>query len=175
MPYIQYDFERRMTDKTLAMIEKINAIVEELSAQGYTLTLRQLYYQLVARDVIPNTPQSYKRLGELVKDGRRCGLIDWNAIEDRTRNLQRLATWDDPADILNSVAWSYRLSRWDDQPYYIECWVEKEALAQVIEKACNPFHIPFFCCRGYTSDSEMWRAAGRLIKRMNEQLIITST
>jgi hypothetical protein len=92
------------TAKSLAMIEKANSIIIEYQAQGFTLTLRQLYYQFVARGLIDNRQTEYKRLGSVVKNGRRTGLIDWDAIEDRTRNMRFSASWDSPAEGIAAIA-----------------------------------------------------------------------
>lgn len=148
--------------KTLVMIDHANAIIDEYQQQGYDLTLRQLYYQFVSRDIIPNSQREYSRLGVVVSKARRAGLIDWDAITDRTRHLQRLATWDSPADLIQEDSECFRLDRWANQPYYVEVWFEKDALMGVFEVACQPLHVPYFSCRGFTSDSEMWRAAQRM-------------
>lgn len=86
MPLICYQDKNFRSDK-LALIDKINSVIEEYQRQGYSLTLRQCYYQLVARGIIENNERSYKNTGNLINDARLAGLIDWNAIEDRTRNL----------------------------------------------------------------------------------------
>lgn len=144
------------------VIDKANEIIGVYEAQGYQLTLRQLYYQFVARDLIPNRVQEYKRLGAIVNDARLAGRIDWEAIEDRTRNLHRLSSWNDPAHLVVSAAHQYRIDKWETQPYRVEVWIEKEALAGVFERVCDELNVPFFACRGYTSQSEMWVAAQRL-------------
>jgi hypothetical protein len=67
---------------TLAVIEQANAIIEEYASQDFRLTLRQLYYQFVARDLLEaNTLEQYKRIGRIIGTGRDAGLIDWDAIE----------------------------------------------------------------------------------------------
>ncbi len=149
------------------VIEQANEILEEYDGQGYILTLRQLYYQFVARDLIANKQSEYKRLGSIINDARLAGLVDWNHLEDRTRSLKDLGHWDDPADIIRSSLYSFRISRWDTQPFYVEVWIEKDALAGVFERICNELDVPYFSCRGYTSQSELWRAAIRLQKREN--------
>ncbi len=161
MPKICY-VEKNFRASTLQIINDANAIIRTYQAQGYELTLRQLYYQFVARDLLANTQKNYSRLGNIVNDARLAGLIDWNAIVDRTRNLKKLSMWDDPAEIISASARSYRTDKWSSQDYRIEVWIEKEALAGVFERVCNELEIPFFSCRGYTSQSEMWRAARRL-------------
>jgi len=161
MPKFAYT-EKAFTTATLDTIRDANTIIKEYQAQGFTLTLRQLYYQFVSRDLIPNTMKSYKRIGSVVNDGRLAGLIDWNAIEDRTRNLEAVASWFSPESIIDSAARGYRTDLWAEQPARIEVWIEKEALAGVFEPICNTLRVPYFCCRGYTSQSEMWTAAQRL-------------
>lgn len=137
---------------TLALIERANGIIGELQAAGYTLTLRQLYYQLVAR------------LGSILNDARLAGLVDWDAIEDRTRNLESVSHWSTPADIIDSAARSFRLDKWHNQPHRVEVWVEKDALVGVLEKACRPLDVAWFSCRGYTSQSELYSAGKRLAR-----------
>jgi len=142
----------------MAKVLKANEIIAEYQAQGFKLTLRQLYYQFVARDLIPNNMKSYKNLGSLINDGRLAGLIDWNAIEDRTRNLKSLSTWTQPQTIVRDSAYWYKRDLWSDQTNRPEVWIEKEALAGVIEGVCQGLRVSFFACRGYVSQSEMWDA-----------------
>ena len=144
------------------MIAQANEIIEAYSAKGFRLTLRQLYYQFVSRDLFPNTQQSYKKLGSAVNDGRLAGLIDWDAIEDRQRGVKVLASWDSPADIISSAARSFRIDKWAGQTYRPEVWVEKDALVGVMADVCNELQIPYLSCRGYTSQSTMWECAQRL-------------
>lgn len=164
MPKIQYK-EIRFQKKSLDLIELVNQVVDEYSAQGYELTLRQVYYQLVARGYIPNNERSYKNVGSLINDGRLAGLIDWHSVTDRTRNLRRESHWDNPADVIASARYSYNLDKWKGQPNYVEVWVEKDALVDIVGQACSPLDTPYFSCRGYTSQSEMWSAAQRFIRQ----------
>jgi hypothetical protein len=119
---------------------------------------------LCSRDLLPNKQQSYDRLGSIVSDARLAGLIDWNGIEDRTRETKVPSTWDSPEQILRAAASSFRYACWDDQPWHVEVWIEKEALAGVIEGICSELRIPHLACRGYTSQSEMWSSAQRLVR-----------
>lgn len=160
MPFIEYQ-EKRFHKKSLALIEIANQICHEYTSQGYTLTVRQLYYQFVARDHIQNTIKDYKNLASLINDARLAGLIDWEAIEDRTRNLEKLSTWDSPRDILEGCAKQFRFDYWDNQEFVVEIWVEKEALVGVIERIAFKYRCPYFACRGYASQSELWRAGQR--------------
>lgn len=164
MPKIQYK-AINFRQSSLDLIELINTVIDEYSRQGYELTLRQAYYQLVARGYIPNNERSYKNIGNLINDGRLAGLIDWNSITDRTRNLRNRAHWDRPQDVIYSAKYSYLLDKWEGQPNYVEVWVEKDALVDIVGQACYSIDTPYFSCRGYTSQSEMWTAAQRFRKQ----------
>ncbi len=160
MPTIAY-IEKKFQAKTLAVIQDANEIIDEYRAQGYDLTLRQLYYQFVARGLIANKQTEYNRLGEIIADARMAGYIDWLAIEDRTRNIKRQSHWSDPGDMMASARASFRLDHWEGQEHRLEVWIEKEALVGVIAGICNQLDVPYYACRGYVSLSEMWRAARR--------------
>lgn len=164
MPKIQYK-EINFRPKSLELIGLVNQVINEYKAQGYELTLRQAYYQLVARGYIPNNERSYKNIGNLINDGRLAGLIDWTAITDRTRNLRGNSHWSNPSDVIASAKYSYLLNKWKGQPNYVEVWVEKDALVDIVGQACRPLDTPYFSCRGYTSQSEMWSAAQRFIRQ----------
>lgn len=164
MPRIQY-IEKNFRADSLDLIRKVNEVVNDYHAQGYDLTLRQVYYQMVARDIIPNNQRSYKNLGNLINDARLAGLIDWNAIEDRTRNLRGNSHWKTPGEIVSSAAYSYHLDHWEGQENYVEVWVEKDALIGIVGQICETLDVNHFSCRGYVSQSEMWSAAGRLKRR----------
>lgn len=156
---------KRFNRSSVGVIETAESICSEYARRGLGLTLRQLYYQFVARGLIANSQAEYKRIGSIVSDARLAGLIDWNHIEDRTRNLRGVSTWDSPNQILNAVAAQYQTDRWADQPEYVEVWIEKDALVGVITNPCLRWHVPYFACRGYVSQSEVRSAGVRLAHR----------
>ncbi len=152
---------RNFSDGSLTLIDAANSIIDEYRAEGFTLTLRQLYYQFVSRDLIANKQTEYKRLGSIVNDARLAGLIDWDMIEDRTRNVRRSPSWSDPAEIVAAIAQQYQEDLWADQEFRVEVWIEKDALLGVIEPVCERWRLPYFACRGYSSQSEQYRAGKR--------------
>src|SRR5258708_1982254 len=162
--------ETKFRNATLAVIEQANHIITEFMNQGFVLTLRQLYYQFVARALIENRQSEYKRLGTIIKDGRRAGLIDWDAIEDRTREVHVHSSWDSPADIIDTVARQYREDLWQDQPYRPEVWIEKDALLGVIEGICTEWRVPYFACRGNNSEHLQYQAGKRFEEYLDEGL-----
>lgn len=159
---IKYE-KHRFIKRNRDLIERVNNIVEEYSRQGYGLTLRQTYYQLVARGIIENSDDSYERIGDLIGNARLAGLIDWNAITDRTRYLRGTSTNALPAQEIKWLARQFHISKWTNQPNYVEVWVEKDALIDVVGSACRDSDTRYFSCRGYCSLSEIWQAAQRFI------------
>jgi hypothetical protein len=172
MPKILYQPWKPGGD-ALDIIVQANAICTDYGNQGYDLTLRQLYYQFVARGLIPNTQQSYKRLGDIINKARLAGLLDWDSIIDRTRNLISNSHWRSPADIIRSAAQSFAIDKWSDQDMRVEVWVEKEALAGIVSQVAERHDCAWFSCRGYVSQSELWAAARRHLRYLqNGQRVV---
>jgi hypothetical protein len=172
MPKVQYLY-KNIRSSTWQIISQANKFIEEYQAAGYVLTLRQLYYRFVAADLISNEERSYKNLGNAINTGRLIGQIDWNAIEDRGRGLLTWNGWRSPESAMRSTAYKYRWNgKWRNQPAYVEVWVEKQALESVVGRACSKFEVPHLACKGYLSQSEMWRASGRVDQQINKETII---
>ncbi len=180
MPKICYK-KTRFNPATLLIIEQANLFIEDYATQGYILTLRQLYYRFIATDTFPrswidveynrrhrlpddtkNTLKNYKRFGSIISKGRIAGLIDWSAIEDRVRNLQSNSHWGSGKEILSAAAESFAFDKWAVQEYRPEVYIEKEALIGIIEPICRELDVSYFACKGYNSQSEMWRSAQRI-------------
>ena len=160
MPKIMYKAQRFSRDNVLK-IEHAEQIIREYQAQGFMLTLRQLYYQFVARGIIANSQKEYNKLGVVINNARLAGLLDWEAIEDRSRHVDHASSWSTSGDIVATAAMAFRLDRWTDQLERVEVWIEKDALAGVLTDVCDRYHVALLSNRGYLSQSEMWRAAIR--------------
>lgn len=153
--------EKRFQQKTLDVIKHAQEITEDYKRRGFVLTLRQLYYQFVSRDLLPNQHSEYKRLGSIIDDARQAGMLDWSTIEDRTRNVEKPNVWSSPESILKAVAEQYQENPWLNQECRPEVWIEKDALVGVIEGVCAEYRVPYFACRGYASQSEIYEAGKR--------------
>ena len=158
--------EKKFGADSETMIQTINTILLRYEEQGYDLSLRQLYYQLVQANIVPNTERSYKNVGTLVSDARLAGRIDWNMIKDRGREMTQNPHWADPATFVKEAAPQFRVDHWADQPCYVEVMVEKQALEGVLEPVCRSLDVPFTANKGYSSSSALYEAG----KRMAEHL-----
>lgn len=164
----------------MVVVSICSDIVDQYMKQGYRMSLRQLYYQCISRDVLPaswidreynlknnlqpdtkNTEKNYKRLGGVVGDGRLAGLIDWDGIEDRGREPSKHPEFNDIDHLVEVALSSYRLDRWQDQRNYVEIWVEKDALSGVLEPLCREYHVTLMVNKGYSSLSAMKESADR--------------
>lgn len=169
MQYIDCKFTKVNQDR----LNTINNIIEEYQKAGYTLTLRQLYYQLVSRDIIPNTKKEYDKLSRLVKNGRMAGLIDWGMIEDRVRVPYIPWSADSASDAIKSIAWQFRVDRQAEQGNYIEVWSEKDALSGILQQVTNEYHVHLMINRGYSSCSAMREAYLRVCEAINNEQKVT--
>lgn len=170
MAQIAYE-ERRFAAKTRAVIEQANEIMNEY---GGGMTIRQLHYQFVARDLYDNTKQNYKRLGDILRNARMAGLVDWDHIEDRTRGLYGKTTSSGPEAAIDRARFSYFEDVWDTQEVRLEVWIEKNALTGVISPTTSVNRIDYFPTIGYPSITSLKDAADRhkRINRRDQKVVV---
>jgi hypothetical protein len=157
--------------KSKELIVHCAKIITDYLGQGLRLTLRQLYYQLVSKNIIENKERSYKNLSSLVSDARLAGLLDWDAIEDRIRQPRMNSQFNDLSELCEAALYTYRLPRWNGQDNYVELWVEKDALAGVLAPLARQFHVTMMVNRGYSSQSAMYEAANRFKSAPREGIL----
>ncbi len=182
MPKIRYQKITFREPEKLAAISSANTLITDYLRQGYKLSLRQLYYQFVAKDLFPatktwtlvnskwvrdpggtkNAEPNYQWLGAVIADARMAGYMDWEAIEDRTRDIDAVPHWETAADILGASHRSFRVDKWTTQSHRLEVWVEKDAVEGIAKQAAHAHDVPIFSCRGYGSLSSLWASANRL-------------
>lgn len=146
-------------EDTLEIIVRMNKILAEYQGR---VSVRQLYYRFVAADLIPNSQKSYDRIQDIVTKARYAGLIDWDAIEDRNRSAQRPGEFESGAKALEKLIAGFRLNRWEGQLFYVEVWVEKAALVDILATISDIFHVTMLATRGYLSASTMKESADRI-------------
>ena len=161
-----------------AVIEHAVQLVAEYAEQGFRLTLRQLYYQYIARDLFPdswinreynakhglpeltkNTLVNYHRLSDILKRAREAGMLEWESIVDRLRNMYGPETYTSPQELARTLPEKYTRDLWAGQPKRVEVWVEKDALVEFVQMACEPLGMDYFPNRGYVSCSTIWDIA----------------
>lgn len=160
--------DKSFSETAEQLIKASNMILDEYRKQGYDLSLRQLFYQLVAHNVIPNRVEWYNKLGTVINDARLAGRIDWDMITDRGRVAAQAEQWMNPGNALRRAAKSFMFNKWHDQPIYIEVMVEKQALQGVLQPVCLGLGITFSANKGYSSASAFYQCSKRILKAIEK-------
>ncbi len=136
------------------------------------LTLRALYYQLVSLGMT-NSLQHYKRVVNAMIDARREGIVDYDQFSDRDRAMVGETRWQETLlheEIekakKNIEAWMeyYSKNRWENQPNYVEVFIEKKALEGVFARPCERHRVALGACKGYPSLTFLHEATQRFIE-----------
>ena len=165
---IAYKDSKNLRNSTRLLLNDVTRILDDYKNQGYKLTLRQLYYQLVSSDIIENKVQNYAKLSRILTDARLCGFVDWSIIEDRIRIPQRPSQWDSINELISAALSQYRKDRHYSQENYVEIWVEKDALSGILQPITEKYHLNLMVNRGYSSITAMWNASQRMQQAINE-------
>ena len=139
------------------------------------LTLRALYYQLVSIGMT-NSLQHYKRVVNAMIDARREGIVDYSQFSDRDRAMVGDTLWretvledeiEQAKESIQSWMTSYFKNRWENQPYYVEVFIEKKALEGVFVRPCRRHRVALGACKGYPSLTFLNEATQRFIEAEN--------
>lgn len=154
----------RFNRKSLKLLEQSKWILESFHQDGFSVTLRTLYYQLLGKNLIRNSRNDYQNLSNLITSARRSGQLDWSYITDETRRLDVLPHFESIGDILAAAAESYKIDLWRTQAHRVEVWCEKTAMAGVLLPTCRQYDVPFLSVRGQTSATAIHDAGLRIDK-----------
>lgn len=143
--------------KTQALLEA----GQEVLAAHHPMTVRQVYYQLVSRQVIENTRSQYQAVSGLLVEARKEGVIPWEWIEDRLRRPRPVSMWNSLADFAETARRAYRRNVWATQPHSLEVWLEKDALSGIFEDVLRPYGVTLNVGRGYDGWDSIHNAAQR--------------
>ncbi len=125
----------------------------------YPMTQRQLFYRLVSSGTIEKKESEYNAVLERTKRMRLSNRIPFNWIADNTRWMRKPRTYSSLRKMLKGQQALYRRSLWDNQPNYVECWSEKDALSGVFYEETEKYDVPLMVTRGYSSLSYLKTAA----------------
>lgn len=159
--------EKKISLKNLQLLEHILHTIDTYTADGYRLTSRQICYQMLTKNFIAGS--EFKKTATLISNARLAGLIDWDAIEDRSREMVCNSHWDNPKSMLHSCAEQFQIDKWATQPNYVEVMVEKQALEGILIPVCEELDVPFTANKGYCSSSTLYEASKqRFLKRLKQ-------
>lgn len=150
------------------IINAIISIAKEYDRGGYILTLRQLYYQLVSRDIVPNHDKVYAKISSIKDDVVYNGLVDWNVFEDRGR-VPSIAYFEDSIEgALERTSKWYELDKQLEQKNHVEVWTEKDAISSILKRVTDKYTIRLVVNKGYTSSTAVYGAYTRFVECIKE-------
>jgi len=151
-----------------ANLDILGQVQQIIDAYDFALSLRQIYYQLVAKQIIPNEQKHYKNLSRLCVIGRDTGILQETAFIDRLRVVDKPASWDDLSDFLEDVRGAYKKNKWNNQNSYIEIWTEKDALRGVVAPITHDYDVALFVVRGQVSRTAIYESYKRFAQKVME-------
>ena len=158
-----------MQKQSLELLTQVQKIID---SYDFALTLRQIYYQLVAKQIIPNEQKYYKKLSRICVAGRDEGILPEEGFADRLRAVDKLSSWSDLNEFMQSVKRSYRKDKWQNQDSYLEIWTEKDALRSVLTGITYQYDVALMVARGQLSRTEVYRTAERYKDQNNKECFL---
>ncbi len=153
--------------KTQNIIDQAHEILEAFNP----MTVRQVYYQLVSRQVIENNRSRYQAVSDALVDARLEGIIPWDWIEDRLRRPRHVSMWNDLTAFAETARRAYRRNVWATQPRHLEVWLEKDALSGIFEDVLNRYGVTLNVGRGYDGWSSIRNASYRFGSGTSETVL----
>lgn len=135
-----------------------NALIDIVSAMR-PMTVRQVFYQATVRGIVEKSEAGYDKVQTDLVQMRRGGELSYTWLTDHTRYQRKPITFSDIQEALDRTAQFYRKALWNDVGAYAEVWLEKYALADVVDPITDKYDVPLMVSRGYASLSFLHSAA----------------
>jgi hypothetical protein len=153
-----------------AKTQTLLKVALEVLQETHPMTVRQVYYQLVSRQVIKNNRSQYQAVSNLLVQARKNGTVPWEWIEDRLRRPRSVSMWEGLQDFMKTVRNAYRRDVWETQPDYLECWLEKDALSGIFEDTLESYGVTLNVGRGYDGWDSIHNAAERFLDKSENRV-----
>lgn len=152
----------------------INLILQLVAKYDVSLTVRQIHYLLVETRVAnhPNTYNGYQKVSRIVTDMRYGGLLDWDRIVDETRTVYKQTSYESIDDAIEELLESYRKDRWEDSEYYVEVWVEKRSLVNLLYPITDAHDVHLATGGGFSSATYIHEAVDRLTPYQGQEIVV---
>jgi hypothetical protein len=161
--------------KTLPLLENVRDVLDQYAEQ-LPLTLRQIFYRLVAAYGYEKTENAYSNLGETINRARRASLIDFEAIRDDgvvVRWPREFVSPEQFWEMVDEQVEDFELSAQEGQEQYLELWVEAAGMVPQAFEAANPkYGVPVFSSSGFDSTTAKYDAACRFLERERPTVVV---
>ncbi len=141
-------------------IELYNAVILETGNYKHgRMTLRHLFYRLVSNGSLKKTEAQYDKLIKDVGNMRKTGILSYKLFADGTRWMRKPNTYDGIRQALEDTVDFYRKSLWQDNDHYVEFWIEKDAVADIVYEITDRYDVPLMVARGFSSLTFIYESA----------------
>ena len=162
---------RRRSKADMAVIRQ--AMLDIVLA-GDGMTVRHLFYRLVAKGVVDKTEADYDgTVSRLAVELRRVKAIPFGKIIDGSRLYQAPTTHRNLQDALATTAANYRRSYWRTADRDVEVWCEKDAIRAIIQPVTWHRAVPLMVTRGFSSESTIQQLAEDTVRSGKPRVILS--
>jgi hypothetical protein len=144
---------------TKAELDERRAALFAIVAEQRPMTVRQVFYQATVAGIVEKSEAGYNKVQTDLVQMRRAGALRYDWLADNTRWQRKPNTFDSVEQALQETAALYRKALWRDAGCYVEVWLEKDALAGVVDQITDQYDVPLMVARGYSSLSFLHGAA----------------
>jgi hypothetical protein len=162
-------------------LERSHAVLVEYQDE-LPLTVRQIFYRLVASDGYDKTESAYVKLAEMLTRARRASMlgsdrgstpmIPFSAIRDDKLRARSAFFYEGPDEFKDSIlesASGYKLDHQDGQPQHVEMWCEAQGMMPVLAGIAEPYSIRVSSSGGYDSITTKHNLARRVAGRWDDE------
>jgi hypothetical protein len=145
-------------------------LLYEIVEEQQTMTVRQVFYRAVVKGYVDKSERGYGFIQRDLVKMRWDGILPFEWIIDTSRRARGWQGNNESVEdfldgLMDRIPYQYSLDLLADHEWSIQVWLEKEALAGVIEPVCNEWDVPLYPARGYSSLTMIHDAAKDLEKK----------
>lgn len=148
--------------RTKNELQELDNLLIDIVRNEHPLTVRRAFYVAVSAGGIDKTEAGYNTIKRRMLALRRARRIPYSWVTDGTRYIVKPRTWNSPADALTETARLYRLDLWARADTIPQVFVEKDAIAAVIQPSTDLWGVALGVLRGYPSETFAWSVAASL-------------
>lgn len=160
--------------KTRALLRDVEHVLAEYG-DYLPLTVRQIFYRLVASFDYPKDERAYNRLAEAMVRARRARMVDFDLIRDDgvvTVPGDYYAGPEDFWDATGKRINGYRRDRQEGQPVRIELWCEAAGMLEQLSRVAARYSVPVYSAGGFVSLTGVRGIAERALDRLAPTILL---
>src|SRR5215211_386387 len=146
-----------------AAIEALDAALVEIVATERPITVRGVFYRVVARGLVPKEETTgYRKVQRRLLKLREEYTIPYGWIVDGSRTVYGYARYRNAEEFASTVQARYRQDYWAEADEYVQVWIEKDAMSGVVRQVTDEFGLDLYVTRGFASVTYLQSAAEQI-------------